>query len=61
MSPGWWQKLLPGAGTDMSIHPPLKNGSAAGQGAKKWRKPPLRPRIGGQDLRVFLKSAPLAG
>ena len=33
----------------------LKSARAAGRGAKQWRNPPVQPRFGGQDLRVFLK------
>ncbi len=33
----------------------LKSARAAGRGAKNWRNPPVQPRFGGQNLRVFLK------
>ncbi len=33
----------------------LKSARAAGRGAKKWRNPPVEPRFGGHDLRVFLR------
>jgi hypothetical protein len=35
----------------------LRSARAAGRGARKWRNPPVQPRFGGHDLRVFLKSA----
>src|SRR5271165_3303974 len=34
----------------------VKSARAAGRGAKDRRNPPVQPRFGGHNLRVFLKS-----
>jgi PAS domain S-box-containing protein len=34
----------------------VRNAKTAGRGVERWRRPPVQPRSGGEDLRAFLKS-----